>query len=57
VSNERALQEELILLDASITVLERVQSLSERAQRDLDAQRARRQQIAAVLAEIRATRP
>jgi hypothetical protein len=57
VSNERALQEELILLDASITVLERVQSLSERARRDLDAQRARRQQIAAVLAEIRATRP
>jgi hypothetical protein len=53
MSSERELQDELARLDASITVLERVQSLSERAQQDLAAQRARRSEIAAALRELR----
>jgi hypothetical protein len=53
MSSARELQDELARLDASITVLERVPSLSERAQRDLAAQRARRAEIAAALRELR----
>jgi hypothetical protein len=53
VSGERELQEEIARLDASITVLEQVDALSERARADLDAQRARRADLAAALAALR----
>jgi len=53
VPGARELQEEIARLDASITVLEQVDALSERARADLDAQRARRADLAAALAELR----
>lgn len=54
---ERELQDELARLDASITVLARVDGLSERARHDLAAQRTRRVEIAATIAAIRTERP
>jgi protein-L-isoaspartate O-methyltransferase len=45
----RELHEELARVDASIAVLERIETLSERARADLEALRARRAQIAAAL--------
>jgi hypothetical protein len=53
VAGEHELREALARLDASIVVLERVERLSERAQRDLEAQRARRAQLAAALDALR----
>ena len=55
-ASEGDLQEELALLDASITVLERVDTLSERARADLDRQRARRAELARALEELRGAR-
>jgi hypothetical protein len=55
-ASERALQEELARLDASITVLERVDTLSERARADLDSQRARRAELVRALEELRGAR-
>jgi hypothetical protein len=52
-ASERDLQEELARLDASITVLERVDTLSERARADLDGQRARRAELAHALEALR----
>jgi protein-L-isoaspartate O-methyltransferase len=53
VASEHELREELARLDATILVLERIERLSEQAQRDLDAQRARRAQVAAALDALR----
>jgi hypothetical protein len=55
-ASERDLHEELARLDASITVLERVDTLSERARADLDRQRARRAELARALEELRGAR-
>jgi hypothetical protein len=52
-ASERDLQEELARLEASITVLERVDTLSEPARADLDAQRARRAELARALEALR----
>jgi protein-L-isoaspartate O-methyltransferase len=49
VSSVRELHEELARVDASIAVLERIETLSERARADLAALRARRAEIAAAL--------
>jgi hypothetical protein len=57
MSGGRELQDELARLDASITVLERVPSLSERARRDLEAQRLRRAEVAEALAALRGPSP
>jgi hypothetical protein len=54
VPGEAELREEIARLDALITVLERVDRLSEQAQRDLQAQRGRRAELAAALAALRA---
>jgi protein-L-isoaspartate O-methyltransferase len=45
----RELHEELARVDASIAVLERIETLSERARTDLEALRVRRAEIAAAL--------
>jgi hypothetical protein len=55
-ASKRDLQEELARLDASITVLERVDTLSDRARADLDSQRARRAELARTLEELRGAR-
>jgi hypothetical protein len=55
-ASERDLQEELARLDASITVLERVDTLSDRARADLDSQRARRAELAGALEALRGAR-
>jgi hypothetical protein len=55
-ASERDLQEELARLDASITVLERVDTLSDRARADLDSQRARRAELARALETLRGAR-
>jgi hypothetical protein len=52
VSGVRELREELARVDASIAVLERIETLSERARIDLEALRARRAAIAATLAAL-----
>ena len=52
VSSETELREEIAGLDALITVLERVDRLSEQAQRDLRVQRERRAELAAALAAL-----
>jgi hypothetical protein len=52
-SAERELHEQIARLDAAITVLERVDTLNDRARADLDAQRARRAELAAALAALR----
>jgi hypothetical protein len=52
-ASERELREEVARLDASITVLERVDMLSDRARADLDAQRARRAELARTLEALR----
>jgi hypothetical protein len=52
VSGVRELREELARVDASIAVLERIETLSERARIDLEALRARRAEIAATLAAL-----
>jgi hypothetical protein len=55
-ASERDLQEELARLDASITVLERVDALSERARADLDSERARRAELTRALEALRGAR-
>jgi protein-L-isoaspartate O-methyltransferase len=45
----RELHDELVRVDASIAVLERIETLSERARADLEALRVRRAEIAAAL--------
>jgi hypothetical protein len=55
-SSEREVQEELVRLDASITVLERLDTLSDRARADLAAQRARRAELARTLEGLRGER-
>jgi hypothetical protein len=52
-ASERELRDALARLDASISVLERVDRLSERARADLDAQRARRAELAMILEALR----
>jgi hypothetical protein len=52
VSGLRELRNELARVDASIAVLERIETLSERARIDLEALRARRAEIAATLAAL-----
>ena len=47
------LQRRLDELDASITVLERIEHPSDRAQADLEARRARRAELAEALALLR----
>jgi hypothetical protein len=54
---ERELQEEIARLDASITVLERVEVLGDRARADLEATRRRRMELAAALAAMRGDTP
>jgi hypothetical protein len=56
MSTERQLQDELARLDASITVLARVQALGEQGQRDLEALRVRRAEVSSALRALRATR-
>jgi exonuclease VII small subunit len=53
--SERELREGIARLDAEITVFERVETLSERGRADLEARRARRDQLAAALAALRST--
>jgi chromosome segregation ATPase len=53
--SERELREEIARLDAEITVLERVETLNERARADLEARRTRRDRLAAALAALRET--
>ena len=51
--SERDLREQIARLEAEITVLERVETLSERARADLEARRSRRDRLAAALAALR----
>jgi hypothetical protein len=53
VDGERELQEEIARLDATIMVLERLESSSEQARLDLEAQRARRAGLLAALEALR----
>ncbi|MDX6568282.1 MAG: hypothetical protein QOH15_860 [Gaiellales bacterium] len=54
VSERRALQDEIARLDASIAVLEPIDTLSDRARADRDAQRSRRAELVAALAALSA---
>ena len=49
----RELEDQIARLDAAITVLERVEVLGDQARADLEAQRARRAELAATLAAVR----
>ncbi len=51
--SERELVDEIARLDAEIVVLERIDTLSERARADLSARKARRAELAERLAELR----
>ena len=51
--SERELVDEIARLDAEIVVLQRIDTLSERAQADLSARKARRAELAERLAELR----
>ena len=57
MSGDRESQRELVpqpaRLDAEIVVLERIDTLSERARADLSARKARRTELAERLAELR----
>jgi hypothetical protein len=53
VDGERELQEEIARLDATIMVLERLESSSEQARLDLEGQRARRADLLAALEALR----
>jgi hypothetical protein len=52
-SGVRELTEAIAALDAELAILGKVDALSERAQVDLAAKRARREQLAAALAALR----
>jgi hypothetical protein len=52
-SSERELVDEIARLDAEIVVLQRIDTLSERARADLSAREARRAELAERLAELR----
>lgn len=52
-SAESELRDELSRLEAEITVFERIASPSDQARADLEARRARRDRVAAALAELR----
>jgi hypothetical protein len=51
-SSERALIDEIARIDAEIVVLQRIDTLSERAQADLRVREARRAELAAALAAL-----
>jgi hypothetical protein len=50
--SERELVDEIARLDAEIVVLQRIDTLSERAQADLSARKARRAELAERLDEL-----
>jgi hypothetical protein len=52
-TSERELQEQIARLDAEISVFGQIESLSDQARADLEARRARRDQLAAALAQLR----
>jgi hypothetical protein len=52
-SSVRELIDEIARLDAEIVVLQRIDTLSERARADLAGREARRDELAAALAELR----
>jgi hypothetical protein len=52
-SAEAVLREELARLDAEILIFEQIEVLSDQARRDLEARRARRDEIVAAIAALR----